>query len=52
MRYLGFCPTTLDEAPMETISHLAAQLHVNPSELQDYGARRMTRSAHFQAVLD
>ncbi len=52
MRYLGFCPTALDAAPMETISHLAAQLHVNPSELQDYGTRRMTRSAHFQALLD
>lgn len=52
IRYLGFCPTDLQQAPIETVSHLAAQLHVNLSELQDYGTRRMTRSAHFQAVLD
>ena len=52
IRYLGFCPTALDQAPMETVAHLAAQLHVDPNELQHYGARRMTRSAHFQAVLD
>jgi TnpA family transposase len=52
MRYLGFCPTALHEAPMETVSHLAGQLDVNPSALEDYGKRQMTRSAHFQAVLD
>ena len=52
MRYLGFCPTALHEAPMETVSHLAGQLDVNPSVLADYGTRQMTRSAHFQAVLD
>jgi TnpA family transposase len=52
IRYLGFCPTELAQAPMETVAHLGAQLNVAPSELQHYGARRMTRSAHFQAVLD
>jgi TnpA family transposase len=52
IRYLGFCPTDLHHAPMETVAHLAAQLRVNPSALHDYGTRRMTRSAHFQAVLD
>jgi hypothetical protein len=25
MRYLGFCPTALHEAPMETVSRLAGQ---------------------------
>lgn len=52
VRYLGFCPTALHGAPIETISHLAGQLHVSPSVLQDYGTRRMTQSTHFQAVLD
>jgi hypothetical protein len=52
VRYLGFCPTALHGTPIETISHLAGQLHVSPSVLQDYGTRRMTQSTHFQAVLD
>ena len=52
MRYLGFCPPAIHEAPMETVSHLAGQLGVSPHVLQAYGTRRMTRSAHFQAVLD
>lgn len=52
IRYLGFCPTTLHDAPTETVAHLAGQLHVNPSVLQDYGTRPMTRSVHLQAVLD
>jgi hypothetical protein len=52
MRSLGFCPTALHEAPMETVSHLAGQVGVTPSVLEDYGTRRMTRSAHWQAVLD
>lgn len=52
MRYLGFCPTALHAASMETVSHLAGQLDVNPNVLEDYGTRQMTRSAHFQAVLD
>jgi TnpA family transposase len=52
LRYLGFCPAPLDDAPGEVIAHLAEQLDVTPSVLHAYGTRRMTRSAHFQAVLD
>ena len=52
VRYLGFCPTHLHAAPLDTIAFLADQLHVDPTAFQDYGTRRMTRSAHFQAVLD
>jgi hypothetical protein len=33
------------------ITSLASQLQVDPSALQDYGKRRMTRSTHFHAVL-
>jgi TnpA family transposase len=52
VRYLGFCPTHLHTAPHGAISYLAEQLHVTPTVFQDYGTRRMTQSAHFQAVLD
>ena len=33
------------------ITFLARQLQVDPSALQDYGTRRMTRSTHFNTVL-
>src|SRR5262249_19165387 len=52
VRYLGFCPTHLQAAPLDTIAFLAEQLHIDPTVFHDYGTRRMTRSAHFQAVLD
>ena len=52
VRYLGFCPTHLQAAPPDAIAFLAEQLHVDPTVFHDYGTRRMTRSAHFQAVLD
>jgi hypothetical protein len=52
VRYLGFCPTHLQAAPLDTIAFLAEQLHVAPTVFQDYGTRRMTQSAHFQVVLD
>ena len=51
VRYLGFCPTHLQAAPLDTIAFLA-QLHIDPTVFHDYGTRRMTRSAHFQAVVD
>ena len=31
VRYLGFCPTHLQAAPLETIAFLAAQLHIDPT---------------------
>src|SRR5215468_6512353 len=52
VRYLGFCPTRLHAAPLDTIAFLAEQLRIDPTVFHDYGTRRMTRSAHFQAVLD
>jgi hypothetical protein len=42
----------LHAAPLEAVSFLAEQLHIDPTTFQDYGMRLMTRSAHFQAVLD
>jgi len=52
VRYLGFCPIQLHAAPLGAVSFLADQLHIDPTAFQHYGMRRMTRSAHFQAVLD
>ena len=51
VRYLGFCPADLLTASSDVITFLASQLQVDPSTLQDYGKRRMTRSTHFNAVL-
>ena len=51
VRYLGFCPANLQAAPGEMMAFLARQLQVDPTALQTYGTRRMTRSTHFNAVL-
>jgi len=51
VRYLGFCPTDLQTASSDVTTFLASQLQVDPRVLQDYGKRRMTRSTHFNAVL-
>jgi TnpA family transposase len=52
VRYLGFCPAHLQAAPVEMVAFLARQLQGDPTALQTYGMRRMTRSAHFNAVLN
>ena len=51
VRYLGFCPANLNTTSSDVTAFLARQLKVDPSVLQDYGKRRMTRSVHFNAVL-
>src|SRR4029453_4112692 len=51
VRYLGFCPANLHTASSDMTAFLARQLKVDPSVLQDYGQRRMTRSGHLYAVL-
>ena len=51
VRYLGFCPANLHTASSDMITFLARQLQAEPSALQDYGKRRMTRRVHFNAVL-
>ena len=51
VRSRGFCPAHLQAAPMEMMAFLARQLQIDPTVLQTYGLRRMTRSAHFNAVL-
>jgi TnpA family transposase len=52
VRYLGFCPADLHTASNDVITFLADQLQVEPDALQDYGKRRMTRSTHFNTVLN
>jgi TnpA family transposase len=52
VRYLGFCPADLHTASNDVITFLADQLQAEPDTLQDYGKRRMTRSTHFNAVLN
>ncbi|MEE8264274.1 MAG: Tn3 family transposase [Gammaproteobacteria bacterium] len=52
VRYLGFCPANLNTTSSDVTAFLARQLKVDPSVLQDYGKRRMTRSVHFNAVLN
>jgi TnpA family transposase len=52
VRYLGFCPADLHTASNDVITFLADQLQAEPDALQDYGKRRMTRSIHFNAVLN
>jgi len=51
VRYLGFCPADLQAAPVAMVAFLASLLQVNPAALQTYGRRRMTRGAHFNAIL-
>jgi Domain of unknown function (DUF4158) len=51
MPFRGFCPTDLHTASSDVTTSLASQLQVDPSALQDYRKRRMTRSTHFNAVL-
>lgn len=51
VRYLGFCPAVLHTGPSDVITFLADQLQVASEALHEYGKRRMTRSTHFQAVL-
>jgi hypothetical protein len=52
VRYLGFCPADLHTVPRDVIAFLADQLQVGPDALQDYGTRRMTRSTHFNAIVN
>jgi TnpA family transposase len=52
VRYLGFCPADLHTASSDVTTFLARQLQVDSSALHDYGKRRMTRSTHFNAILN
>jgi TnpA family transposase len=51
LRYLGFCPDNLADAPATVVTNLADQLQVNPTVLADYGRRSQTRTEHLQEVM-
>lgn len=46
LRYLGFVPENLREAPSAAVEFLAGQLSASPELLQIYGAREQTRTDH------
>jgi len=50
LRYLGFCPDDLQDAPASAVASLARQLGVAPQLLSRYGTRAQTRTDHLGAV--
>lgn len=50
LRYLGFCPSELSQAPSTVIAYVADQLELTPQVLELYGQRPQTRTSHFQQV--
>ncbi len=50
MRYLGFFPDDLDEAPTVVVSYLADQVGAVSEDLLAYGSRKQTRTEHAQQV--
>lgn len=52
LRYLGFCPDRLDQAPSDVIFYIARQLLVEPTTLDAYGQRGQTRTEHLRQICD
>ena len=50
LRYLGFFPDDLDEAPTVVVSYLADQVGAVSEDLLAYGSRKQTRTEHAQQV--
>jgi TnpA family transposase len=50
LRYMGFSPDSVADAPPDVTEYVAKQLHLNPESLSEYGRRAPTRTAHFQRV--
>jgi hypothetical protein len=46
LRYLGFCPKDVGNAPRPVITFVAEQLGTAPLDLAEYGQRSQTRSDH------
>jgi hypothetical protein len=51
VRWLGFCPDRLGEAPRPAVEFLAQQLNLPVDALALYGRRPQTRTTHLQMVL-
>lgn len=50
LRYLGFCPDVLTDAPRSLVAYVATQVGARPEDLTDYGQRDQTRTAHARQV--
>ena len=50
LRYLGFIPDELQNAPLTIVEYLAQQLKVNPKSLSLYGKREKTRREQLQQI--
>ncbi len=50
LRYLGFVPDALQNAPFAIVDYLAQQLQVNSSRLSLYGKREKTRTNQLQQI--
>ena len=50
LRYMGFSPDSVVDAPPDVTEYVAKQLHLSPESLSGYGLRAPTRTAHFQLI--
>ncbi|MCY7285415.1 MAG: Tn3 family transposase [Cyanobacteria bacterium CAN_BIN43] len=50
LRYLGFCPDDLQQAPSEVVAFLAQQLQIPLESLTHYAQRTQTRTEHLQQI--
>lgn len=50
LRYMGFSPNSVADAPPDVTEYVAKQLHLNPESLSGYGKRIPTRTVHFQGI--
>ena len=50
LRYLGFCPDNLHQAPSQVVDYVASQLSVDAMTLETYGQRNQTRTEHLQKI--
>jgi hypothetical protein len=50
LRYMGFSPDSVANAPLDVIGYVAEQLNLNPKSLSGYGRRAPTRTGHFQLI--
>ena len=50
LRYMGFSPDSVADAPPGVTEYVAKQLHLSPESLPEYGRRAPTRTAHFQRI--
>lgn len=51
LRYFGFIPEPITEAPPEVVAYVARQIDLPPEVLARYGTREQTRTAHFRDII-